>query len=89
MSDTQRIPEGFDWKAITTDDSPKGLPDVMADPVHQDLSKAKLEVGDPAYDFELPVGDFSDGVKRDTGEIFHLSKAAAKRPVALIFGSYT
>ena len=89
MSDTQRIPEGFDWKAITTDDSPKGLPDVMSDPVHQDLSTAKLEVGDLAYDFERPVSDFSDGVKRATGESFHLSEAAANRPVALIFGSYT
>ena len=89
MSDEQRIPEGFDWKAITTDDSPKGLPDVMADPVLRDLSTAKLEVGDPAYDFERPVHDFSDGVERPTGESFQLSKAAATRPVALIFGSYT
>ncbi len=89
MSDEQRIPEGFDWKALTPDDSPKGLPDVMADPVYQDLSTAKLEVGDPAYDFERPVRDFSDGVERATGESFHLSEAAAVRPVALIFGSYT
>ncbi len=89
MSDEQRIPEGFDWKALTPDDSPKGLPDVMADPVHQDLSTAKLGEGDLAHDFELPVSDFSDGVERSTGESFRLSEAAAVRPVALIFGSYT
>ncbi len=90
MADTeQKIPDSFDWKALTPDDSPKGLPDVMADPLHQDLSTAKLDEGDVAHDFELSLCDFSDGVKRDTGKTFHLSKAAANRPVALIFGSYT
>ena len=90
MSDeTQKLPPGFDWKAMTPDDSPKGLPDVMADPLHQDLSTAKLEEGDPAHDFELPLRDFSDGAERSTGETFHLKKAASERPVALIFGSYT
>jgi len=89
MSDEQRIPEGFDWKALTPDDSPLGLPDVIADPRHQDLSTAKLEQGDAAFDFELPLFDFSEGVERATGESFRLSEAAANRPVALIFGSYT
>lgn len=83
------VPEGFDWKKITPEDSPKGLPEVMADPIHQDLSTAKLEEGDPAHDFRLPLCDFSDGTERSTGESFHLAKRAAKRPVALIFGSYT
>jgi hypothetical protein len=56
---------------------------------HQDLSTAKLAEGDRAHDFELPLCDFSDGVERATGQTFHLQKAAANRPVALIFGSYT
>ena len=90
MADREReLPEGFDWKAFTPDDSPLGLPDVMADPLHQDLSTAKLEEGDVAHDFELPLCDFSDGTPRETGATFHLSKAATARPVALIFGSYT
>ena len=37
MSDF-KLPDGFDWKALTPDDSPKGLPDMMADPLHQDLA---------------------------------------------------
>jgi hypothetical protein len=90
MSDLEdALPPGFDWKALTPDDSPKGLPDVLADPVHQDLSTAKLVTGDPAHDFALPLCDFSTGVERETGETFHLVQAAAERPVALIFGSYT
>jgi hypothetical protein len=89
MGDDAKRPPDFDWKAFTPDDSPKGLPDVMADPVHQDLSTAKLGEGDPAHDFELPLHDFSDGRERATGQTFHLQEAAAKRPVALIFGSYT
>jgi hypothetical protein len=89
MSEEKRLPPGFDWKTITPDDSPKGLPDVMADPLHRDLSTAKLEEGDPAHDFELPLCDFSEGRECATGETFHLTKAAASRPVALIFGSYT
>ena len=82
-------PPKFDWRAITPEDSPKGLPDVMADPVHQDLATATVETGGPAYDFELPVYDFSDGSEHTTGETFHLRSATAQRPVALIFGSYT
>ena len=45
--------------------------------------------GSPAFDFELPVFDFSDGAKRATGRTFQLSAVSAERPVALIFGSYT
>ncbi len=90
MADTERkIPDSFDWKALTPDDSPKGLPDVMADPLHRDLSTAKLDAGDVAHDFELPLCDFSDGTGRETGQTFHLQRASAERPVALIFGSYT
>ena len=90
MADSElKLPKDFDWKALTPDDSPKGLPDVMADPLHQDLSTAKLDQGDLAHDFELPLCDFSDGTERETGRTFHLRKAAAEKPVALIFGSYT
>ena len=89
MSDGTKPPPGFDWKAFTPEDSPKGLPDVMADPLHRDLSTAKLAEGDRAYDFTLPLRDFSDGSERPTGQTFHLQQAAAQRPVALIFGSYT
>ena len=94
---SMRVPDNFleirsgagELKAITPDDSPKGLPDVMADPVHQDLSTARVAEGEPAFDFELPLYDFSDGSERATGKNFRLSLAAAERPVALIFGSYT
>jgi len=80
---------GLNWRAITPTDSPRTLPDVMQDPALRDLSTAKLGVGDPAEDFELPVLDVRDGRPIETGETFCLSEAAARRPVALIFGSYT
>jgi hypothetical protein len=82
-------PAGFDWRAFTPDDSPIGLPEMMANPVTQDLSTAKLAPGDPAFDFDLPVYDFSDGTRVETGRSFRLESAAASRPVALVFGSYT
>jgi hypothetical protein len=83
------LPPGIDWRAFTPDDSPMGRPDVMADAVHQDLSTAKLAPGDEAFDFDLPVYDFSDGTQGETGRTFHLQSVAANRPVALVFGSYT
>jgi hypothetical protein len=88
MSEAKPPPD-FDWRALTPADSPKGLPDVMADPIHRDLSTAKLAEGDPAHDFELPLRDFSAGTERPTERRFHLFEAAESRPVALIFGSYT
>ena len=87
--DTPQIPEGMDWKAFTPDDSPKTPMDVFNDPVRQALATPDLAVGDPGFDFDLPIADFSDGTPRHTGETFHLFAAAGKRPVALIFGSYT
>jgi hypothetical protein len=86
---TGPLPQGFDWRAFTPEDSPRTPMDVMADPVTQDLATAKLATGDAAADFELPVYDFSDGTERATGATFRLSEAARQRPVALIFGSYT
>ena len=69
----------------TPPDSPMAVEDVMASPEHQDLSTAKLEVGDPAFPFTLPLLDGH----RDTGSTVTLSDHAGIRPVALIFGSYT
>lgn len=79
----------FDWKAITTEDSPKTPVDLANDPEMRDLSTASVAEGDEAFDFELPVYDFSDGTERLTGDTFRLSETARDRPVALIFGSYT
>jgi len=92
MSDSKRKSDpvaGLDWRAFTPEDSPRTLPDMMDDPLHRALTTADLGVGDVAYDFELPVYDFSDGTRRATGESFHLQQAAQARPVALVFGSYT
>jgi hypothetical protein len=86
---SRAMPKGFDWRAFTPEDSPKTPLDVMADPRHRDLATAKLSAGDRAFDFERPLFDFSSGVRKETGRSFHLLEAAARRPVALIFGSYT
>ena len=64
------------------------------DPAHEDfatedLATPDVEPGGPAFDFEGPVFDFSDGSERATGERMRLSDVAADRPVALVFGSYT
>ena len=83
------LPDDIDWRAFTPDDSPRTPQDLFSDPAVQDLAAAKLAVGDPAEDFELPVLDFSDGSGRPTGQVFQLRKVAAERPVALVFGSYT
>jgi hypothetical protein len=83
------LPKGMDWKAFTPDDSPKTPIDVLSDPEHQKLATPDLAPGDPAFDFDLEIHDFSDGTKKLTGERFHLLGEAKSRPVALIFGSYT
>lgn len=67
----------------TPADSPLTLHDVMASSEHQDLSAAKLSVGDPAFPFRLPV------LGGEAGASISLSDFAGQRPVALIFGSYT
>ena len=77
----------IDWRAFTPDDSPKGLPDIVREQAH--LATPDVRAGGPAFDFELPLYDFSSGRERATGELFKLSQVAANRPVALIFGSYT
>ena len=85
MADEQR----FDWKSFTPDDSPKTPVDLMNDPGHRDLAMPDCEPGDVAPDFELPLFDFSDGTRVETGQTMRLSERAAHRPVALLFGSYT
>jgi hypothetical protein len=82
-------PAGVDWRSFTPDDSPMGLPDAMADPVFKNLSTAKLATGDPAFNFDLPIYDFSEGTRVSTGRTFQLETVTAERPVALVFGSYT
>ncbi len=61
----------------TPADSPLTIEDVLASPLYLDLMTPKVPPGDAAFDFELtPAG-------------VRLSDHAGKRPVALIFGSYT
>lgn len=86
---TLDMPDDFDWRALTPDDSPLTPMDVMADPRHQNLSTPDLKAGDAAYDFTSAVYDFSDGTEVATGGEFNLLRAASEKPVALIFGSYT
>ena len=89
MATEQEPKRKFDWKSMTPEDSPMTPMDLMSDPAARDLATAKLSEGDPAFDFELPVFDFSDGSERLTDETLHLAEIARNRPVALIFGSYT
>jgi len=89
MATEQKPERKFDWKSITPEDSPKTPMDVAGDPEMRDLSTPNLAEGDEAFDFDLPVYDFSDGDERLTGDNFHLSNVADDRPVALVFGSYT
>ena len=90
MSETEKtLPDGFDWRAFTPDDSPKTPMDVMADSHHQALATASVTQGGPAHDFSSPIYDFSEGRKISTGATFNLLEAAREKPVALIFGSYT
>jgi hypothetical protein len=85
----KKIPEGIDFDAFTTEDSPMSALEVMNDPKSRDLGTAKLGQGDPAYDFSSPVYDFGDGAEAATGKKFNLLASVREKPVALIFGSYT
>jgi hypothetical protein len=71
----------------TPTDSPLTMEQVLASPVYRNLMTAKLEVGDEAFPFELPR--LASGTHEQTGETVRLADFAGKRPVALIFGSYT
>lgn len=85
----RKMPEGFDWRAFTPDDSPKTPMDVHAEPRHQKLSSAEVQQGELAYFFNRPIFDFTTGVKVVTGSTFDLQARSETKPVALIFGSYT
>jgi hypothetical protein len=63
--------------------------DHRADPKVRNLSRAKVEVSDPAPDFVLPVLDTSVGRGKVSDERVRLLDVARNQPVALIFGSYT
>ena len=83
------LPDGFDWRRVTPEDSPKTPEDLFEDIDCLDLSKADLSVGDKAYLFSGEVYDFSRGRREVTGEKFDLAQRFQQKPVALIFGSYT
>ncbi|MBI2167944.1 MAG: hypothetical protein HYU28_00355 [Actinobacteria bacterium] len=74
---------------FTPADSPMTYEDYLASESHRALSTPAVVIGEPAHDFALPVDDFSDGTRRETGKVFRLQEVAANQPVALIFGSYT
>lgn len=74
---------------ITPADSTKTFHDVLQDAEFIRLAAPNLAAGDPCFDFDLAVYDFSSGKRQETGETFHLLDACADRPVALLFGSYT
>jgi hypothetical protein len=71
----------------TPSDSPLTLDDVMSSPDYYELRTPSLAVGDPAVDFDLPRLDPES--HRRTGERVSLAHFRGRRPVALVFGSYT
>ena len=73
-------------KRSTPPGPPKTKEEVQASAQHRDLSIPKLQQGDPAFDFNLPTLDATHGL---TDAKVQLSGFRGKRPVALIFGSYT
>jgi hypothetical protein len=66
---------------LAPEDSPLTLKDVMASADYRDLRTPSVSEGDPAPDFELPT--------LDGGETVRLASLLERRPVALVFGSYT
>jgi hypothetical protein len=71
----------------TPDDSPLTLDDVMSSPTYFELRTPSLAVGDAAFPFDLPRLD--PETHCPTGERVRLADFTGKRPVALVFGSYT
>jgi hypothetical protein len=84
-----KLPEGFNWQAVTPEDSPMTPLDMLADERHGKLATATVKAGDLAYNFSSPIYDFSGGVETVTDKRFDLLEASREKPVALIFGSYT
>jgi hypothetical protein len=66
----------------TPADSPLTIEDIWSSPLYRDLTTAKLDVGDPAFPFDLPRLD-------RPGDRARLADLNALHPVALVFGSYT
>ena len=73
----------------TPADSPLTMRELMRRADYRDLTTPKVRPGEPAFDFELPRYDFSDGAGTATGATVRLSAFRGVQPVALIFGSYT
>jgi hypothetical protein len=71
----------------TPSDSPLTMEQALASPVYRDLMAPKLAVGDAAFPFELPLLDPDTHAR--TGETVRLADFVGRRPVALVFGSYT
>jgi hypothetical protein len=71
----------------TPADSPLRLRDVMTSPFYARLMTPEVEVGGPAFPFDLPLLDPDAG--EPTGERVRLADFTGERPVALVFGSYT
>ena len=71
----------------TPADSPLTLEQAMSSSLYQRLMTPQLAPGEAAYQFELPLLD--PETHQPSGERIRLADFAGKRPVALIFGSYT
>ena len=71
----------------TPADSPLTLDDVMSSPVYLELRTPSLAAGERAVDFDLPRLD--PETHRPSGERVRLADFHGRRPVALVFGSYT
>jgi hypothetical protein len=75
---------GIDVSDLADAISHPKAPDVIGQIM--EFEATSVQEGDPAPDFTLPwLGAAPDGA----GEALTLSSHAGKRPVALIFGSYT
>ena len=61
----------------------------MTSALYRDLTTPKLSEGDPAFAFTLPQLDLRKGLARPTGKTVSLASFAGRKPVALVFGSYT
>jgi threonine dehydrogenase-like Zn-dependent dehydrogenase len=79
--------QGMELQGLTLDD----LRDAMSHPKAADevmramaLEATSVQVGDPAPEFDLPLLG-----GRNAGERIRLSSHFGRRPVALVFGSYT
>jgi hypothetical protein len=81
---TERMPDP--GEPPTPPDSRLRLSDIRTSPRYRDLGTPIVAVGDRAPIFRLPQ---LDSARHATGEIVDLGDHLGRRPVALIFGSYT